>query len=306
MRLPFIINTLTNILLVYINIFLLYPAFLNKKLNHLKYWSVVFIVLLLGGLLKAVISQSFCIFYFSKISDEVPFGASVAVQSFILGLLLLISVLYCFIKGYLKSNLTNLRLSEEKSLMELKYLKAQINPHFLFNTLNNLYSTAIKNNDDDTATGIAKLSQIMRYMLKDVNEKTIALDKEIEYLKSYIELEKMRFSETDDIDIRFDIKGCPSDVFVPPFLFIGFVENAFKYGIYYKSKSFIFINFEIEEHSFSFAISNSVHQTYQVNKNGVGLKNVRERLQLAYPGKYNLQITDNGNVFNVLLSVNVN
>ena len=190
--------------------------------------------------------------------------------------------------------------------MELKYLKAQINPHFLFNTLNNLYSTAIKNNDFETATGITKLSQIMRYMLKDVNEKTIALDKEIEYLKSYIELEKLRFSETDDIDIRFNINGCPSDIFVPPLLFIGFVENAFKYGVDYKSKSFIFINFEIVENSFSFTISNSIHLTNQVNKNGVGLKNIRERLQLIYPGNYNLQITENGNVFNVLLSVNVN
>lgn len=305
MHLPMLVNTFLNILLVYLNIFFLYPAFIHKKLSLRQYWLIILIVVIFGAIIKAGICHAFCLYNFSRISDEVNFGTLIVIESLILGLLLFLSVLYCFIKEYFKNNLTNRKLAEEKLTMELKYLKAQINPHFLFNTLNNLYATAIKNNDYETATGITKLSQIMRYMLKDINEKEITLDKEIEYLKSYIDLQKMRFSETDDINIRFDVQGNPFDISVPPFLFIAFIENAFKYGINYKKKSFIDIHFEIRKNVFSFTISNSIHQQIEVQKHGVGLKNIRDRLLLLYPDNHKLEITDKNNIFHVLLEVNI-
>jgi LytS/YehU family sensor histidine kinase len=143
-------------------------------------------------------------------------------------------------------------------------------------------------------------------MLKDVNEKEIALDKEIEYLKSYIDLQKLRFSDTDDIDIRFNVRGNPFDSYVPPFLFIGFIENAFKYGINYKKNSFIDIHFEISKGSFCFSISNSIHRLHEIPQHGLGLKNIRDRLQLLYPEKYKLDINETNNIFTVVLEVNLN
>ena len=211
--------------------------------------------------------------------------------------------MFCIVKEWIKNKITERKLKEEKLSLELKYLKSQINPHFLFNTLNNLYSVALKNNDNETATGIAKLSHIMRFMLDDVNENMILLDKEINYLESYIALQRLRFSGKDDINISFDIQGDTANVKIPPFVFIVFIENAFKYGINYKKHSYINILFVLSDNTLRFNIKNSIHYTNEIQNSGIGLKNIKERLDLLYSGNYNLEITSDKNTFNIDLII---
>ena len=183
---PLIVSVLINILLVYSNMFILFPAYSHKRLNLLRYSFVMIIIVVLISYIKVKIDTLFIQYYFSKApTDEFErFWLEIIVDSFFV----IQSVLYRIVKEWIKNKIIERKLVEEKLSLELKYLKSQINPHFLFNTLNNLYSVALKNNDNETATGITRLSHIMRFMLDDVNENMIPLDKEINYLTSYLDL----------------------------------------------------------------------------------------------------------------------
>jgi sensor histidine kinase YesM len=300
-RMPLIVSVLINILVVYSNMFILFPAYSQKKINLIRYSFALIIILVLTILLKVKIDSLFVQHYFSKTADDITdrFLFEFIINSFFITQ----SVLYCIVKEWIKNKLIERKLIQEKLSLELKYLKSQINPHFLFNTLNNLYSVALKNNDNETATGITKLSNIMRFMLDDVNENLIPLDKEITYLQSYLDLQRLRFSEKDDIIISLDIHGDTANIKIPPFMFIVFIENAFKYGINYKKHSFINIQFVILNDSLRFYIKNSIHYTSELNNSGIGLKNVKDRLELLYPDSYNLEISNANNIFSVELGI---
>jgi LytS/YehU family sensor histidine kinase len=300
---PFISNVLFNIILVYSNIFLLFPAYRTGKLTRPQYLMTLLGIVLISAGIKSGINYLFCWYYFSRLFSTMSFRELYITEFVIAAFFLIQSVLYCVVKEWIKNNIINRKLIEEKLTLELKYLKAQINPHFLFNTLNNLYSIALRNNDSETAAGLTKLSGIMRYMLNDLNENEITLDKEINYLKNYIDLQKLRFSENDDIKINFDIQTDSSEMLIPPFLFIVFVENAFKYGIDFRKQSFIDIKFEIRGNSFRFNIRNSIHCRNDGQKNGLGLKNIKERLELIYGADHKLEIINNNDTFNVDLKI---
>ena len=302
---PFIANTLFNILLVYSNIFLLFPVYTRKKLNGFQYASLMVAIVAISGILKCEINNAFSWYYFSAPFSKVAFRELLYTELIIAAFFAIQSILYCAVKEWIRNGIVNRKLIEEKLTLELKYLKAQINPHFLFNTLNNLYSSALKNNDNETATGLTKLSEIMRYMLNDVNQKEITLDKEIDYLKSYIDLQKLRFSEKDDISISFETRGETSEIKIPPFLFIVFVENAFKYGINFRKHSFINIRFEVSTHDLKFNIKNSVHYKNEMPQQGVGLKNIKDRLALLFHDNHKLEIIHENNTFNVDLEINL-
>src|SRR4030042_3730971 len=229
LTLPLIISVIINILIVYLNIFFLFPAMNKKKITPVFYSLLLIILINLMALLKVMIDSQFIWYYFSK---EASHQSGRYLMALIVNLFFAVqSLFYCIVKEWIKKKIIERKLVEEKLSLELKYLKSQINPHFLYNTLNNLYSIALKTNDNETAVGITKLSNIMRFMLNEVDEKMILLEKEVGYLRSYIELQKLRFSEKDDVDISFEIEGDVSDIRIPPFIFIVFIENAFKYGI---------------------------------------------------------------------------
>lgn len=301
---PLIISVLINIFIVYSNIFLIFPAYRNKRLSLLNYLLALGLIVVAFAILKVKADNQFVRYYFSRESSEggVGYFMEIIVNSFFA----IQSLLYCIVKEWLKNRIIERKLKEEKLSMELKFLKSQINPHFLFNTLNNLYSVALKNDDNETAAGITRLSQIMRFMLDEVNEKMIPLEKEIQYLESYIDLQKLRFSSKDDIKINFDVYGSKSNIRIPPFILIVFVENAFKHGINYKKHSFIDIKFQLsEDNRLRFNIKNSIHNSKESEKSGIGLKNIRERLELLYPGNYDLQISSDSNTFNLELIINL-
>jgi len=300
-RMPLIISVLINVSLVYINVFVLFPAYRNKKLNRATY--VLILTLIVAGLaiLKVKVDSAFMRLYFSRIvlTEHERIGIGLIVNLFFA----VQSVLYCIVKEWIRNRENERRLREEKLTLELKYLKSQINPHFLFNTLNNLYSVALKNKDEETAKGITKLSNMMRFMLDGFDEDLISIEKEITYLTSYLDLQKLRFSEQDDVTINFDVKGDITGIRIPSFIFIVFIENAFKYGIDYKKHSFVDIKFEVSDNTLKFNIRNSILKTGDLLNPGIGLKNIRERLDLLYPGNYKLEIASENNIFNLDLTI---
>ena len=196
-------------------------------------------------------------------------------------------------------------METEKLNSELAFLKSQVNPHFLFNILNNICSLARKKSDE-TENSIIKLSQIMRYMLYESKDEKVALEKEIEYLQNYIELQRLRISDT--VRISFGIEGTPENYFIEPMLLIPFVENAFKHGISYVDDSGIVIRLIMDKQTIRFIVENKIVKKNDENihsDSGIGLKNVKRRLDLLYPGKHELLITDDHVKYLVDLKINL-
>jgi two-component system, LytTR family, sensor kinase len=209
------------------------------------------------------------------------------------------------ISQWLKSEQRAKEIANEKLHAELSFLKAQINPHFLFNTLNNIYALASAQSDQ-TAPAVMKLSSIMRYVLTEASHDLVPLEKEILFTTHYIELQKMRL--TDKTKIEFVINGDPLGREIAPLLLLPFVENAFKYGVSTRECSPINILLDIKEESLFFSISNHKHfnSTLRTADNtGIGISNTRRRLDLLYPGRYELIINDKSNEFTVHLNIPV-
>ena len=187
---------------------------------------------------------------------------------------------------------------------ELHLLKSQINPHFLFNTLNNLFGLARKQ-DPGTADGIAHLSHLMRYMIYDGMVETIELDKEVEQIQRIIELQKLRFSSGDSIQIEFSTEGELMSFRIPPMILIPFVENAFKHGIDLNASSFIRIRLSVLNRQMDFSVENSVHGAPKEadTHSGIGLQNVKRQLEILYPGTHELDIQEGSETFRIHLII---
>jgi sensor histidine kinase YesM len=188
-----------------------------------------------------------------------------------------------------------------KSTADLQFLRSQINPHFLFNALNTLYGTALKERSEHTAEGIQRLGDMMRFMLHENNLDFIPMNKEIEYLRNYIALQKIRTQSSPDILIEDNIDEATCNRTIAPMLLIPFVENAFKHGISLNEKSWIRIMLECSDETINFEVRNSVHSSIESDTEqegpGIGLINVRDRLKLLYPGRHELRIGDDKNEF---------
>ena len=196
-------------------------------------------------------------------------------------------------------------ISKQQLEMELNLLKTQVNPHFLFNTLNSIYSLAIANNQK-TADAVIKLSRIMRYTLEDCKGKDVELQQEIDFINSYIELQKLRL--TNNNSICFTANGNISTARIAPFVFIPFIENAFKYGISTHRSSSINASIKAEHNKVIFTCAND----YQANtvqrqeSTGMGINNARRRLELLYNKRHELSILSDDNRFSVSLTINLN
>ncbi len=194
-----------------------------------------------------------------------------------------------------KTNLEN-----EKLTAELAFLKSQINPHFLFNSLNNIYSLAYQKSAK-TPEAILKLSEIMRYMLYESNDNMVSLAKEIRYLENYIELQKLRFK--DESFVHLDISGDPENQTIMPLVLISFVENAFKHGVATDEKSPIRITIKIESGKLFFRVINRKSDFNKDETGGIGLLNVHRRLDLIYKDKYKLTIDNSTDYYSCVLNL---
>ncbi|PWT70835.1 MAG: hypothetical protein C5B59_19325 [Bacteroidetes bacterium] len=214
------------------------------------------------------------------------------------------------INKWLQTERRNKQIENEKLQAELSFLKAQINPHFLFNTLNNIYSLA-EVKSDETGTAVLKLSNIMRYVLTEAKNDQVSLEKEIQFITDYLELQKIR--TTDKTCIGFTIAGDPTGKQISPMLFLPFVENAFKYGVSTREMSPISILLEIHNNNGSgdsiyFRIKNNKHlvaNSSPIDKTGIGINNTRRRLDLLYPNHYDLKIEDAASSHTVHLNIDL-
>lgn len=187
---------------------------------------------------------------------------------------------------------------------ELTFLRSQISPHFMFNILNNLVSLARKKSDD-LEPAIMNLSQLMRYMLYESDDHKVFLSKEIEYIKSYINLQMLRFGS--NVKLNIAIQGDTDLYTIEPMLLIPFVENAFKHGTGMVEHPVIdiSINVDADTHLMHFKVTNKVSpmDVSKDNNSGIGISNVRRRLAILYPGKHNLDIVNEGEIFTIELSI---
>ncbi|MCX6242914.1 MAG: histidine kinase [Bacteroidetes bacterium] len=191
----------------------------------------------------------------------------------------------------------------QKQVSELALLRSQVNPHFFFNTLNNIYSLVYQKSDD-APEAVMKLSSIMRYMLYDATTDKVLLEKEIEYLKSFIELEKLRLRNKEFVSL--DINGSAEGLTIAPMLLIPFVENAFKHASRTVPAPGIIVRLDIRPIEIKFEVKNFIRKNQQAptdQQGGIGLSNIRRRLELLYPQKYSLDIKPDGDVFCVKLII---
>jgi two-component system LytT family sensor kinase len=216
------------------------------------------------------------------------------------------AAIYLFKRMYLIQQ-HSLNLEKEKLEAELKFLKSQIHPHFLFNTLNNLYALTLKKSDKAPEM-VIQLSNLLEYTLYSGKESEVGLNEELKQIRGYIDLEKLRFGNR--LNINTEIDGNIDGLMIAPLLLLPFVENSFKHGASTDLKSpFIEIKADVKENKLRFSISNSTGSESSKNegyKEGIGLKNVKRRLELLYPRKHSLEINQKQNIFNVNLTLELN
>ncbi len=217
------------------------------------------------------------------------------------------SVIYSVIQYVSESHKRLREMAIQKTKVELSALKAQINPHFLFNVLNNLYGTAIVEDSPKTAEGIQQLSSIMRHVVEGTKNERISAEKEVQFLYDFVELNKMRIPKRDNIRINVSIDWDEQPTQIAPLLVIPYIENAFKYGISITQESFIDLNFKIKDQKLSFSCRNSIIKQFDKLEVGTstGLENTKRRLMLNYPHKHSLKISNENTIFEVALEVNL-
>ncbi|MDH7446121.1 sensor histidine kinase [Aquimarina sp. 2201CG14-23] len=219
------------------------------------------------------------------------------------GLLFLVLPGYIILSWIFEKWLLIKKLKNENTHAELTMLKNQVNPHFFFNTLNNLYGLTVEKSDQAPEV-VLKISDMMRYSIYEGQKDTVLLVDELEYLKNYIELHKIRHYE--ELDIRFDHKIEDENYRVTPLLYIILLENAFKHGIENLTENlYIHINLIAEDNRILFSIENSFDSSQICETTGIGLKNLKRRLELIYPDKHQLLVVNNDNIFRVQLDLNI-
>ncbi len=206
------------------------------------------------------------------------------------------------LKRWIDAENSAVELENQRLSAELSFLKSQVNPHFLFNTLNNIYALSV-NNDPVASESILKLSHLLRYLLQEAQSETVSINKEIEHLKQYIDLQKLRL--TKKVNVNFEVATDSSGFSIAPLLLLPFVENAFKYGISAHEASKIDIILTFKASVFEFIVKNTLNNgsIAEIESTGIGVENVRKRLELSYPGNYELLIKNNAVSHSVYLKI---
>lgn len=217
-------------------------------------------------------------------------------------MIMVLSVPIIIAYEWFRQNAALATLAKEKSATELSLLKQQINPHFFFNTLNNLYALSITH-DKQTPEVIMQLSELMRYVIYRGKEETVRLKEEVKYIEDYIQLQQIRLHKK--LDFRFEKKLGEEELSIPPLLFIVLVENAFKHGIEpAENECFLHLSLKTTADTLTFSCSNSIEEQSTAAK-GIGLTNLRRRLALLYPDQNTLEITESEDRYEVVLQLKI-
>lgn len=298
-------NQVTFALIIsYLNYFIFLPRFLTRKNVWQYLMEFIFPFALL--MFMRIHTERYLIDGYTH-EEEYLYRTRFVVQLITTNLFIVIFVgMLRFAVDWFQLEGKRKELENEKLLAELNFLKAQINPHFLFNTLNNLYYLAYTKSDNTTEV-IAKLSQMMRYMIYDSNHSKVPLGKEIEYMENYISLERLRLN--NQIPINFELKGNTENVWIAPLIFITFLENAFKHGVSSNNpKAWVNISIELIDGQCIYMVENSKLEASaeEHEKSGIGLQNVQRRLELSYPGKHQLTMENKQDRYVVKLNLTLN
>lgn len=284
-----------KVIAVYINLYVLMPFFLKKKKNFTYGFWLLFTLFICGVIQTEVVRQMMR----WGIYDQVEYTLYTAHKTFRMIVTIAMVVGYAtvikILKNAYQTQQINQELKQERLTNELKFLKSQINPHFLFNALNNLYSLILMKSTKAEEV-VLKLADLLSYMLYETNQAMVALAKDIKYLKGFIELEKLRFGE--ELTVDFSSQGELQQVYIPPMLLMPLVENAFKHS---SGDEDTLVNIRINLHymhpQLSFEVENTVppmphtlDDTLPRRNSGIGLHNVKRRLELLYPQKHTLNI----------------
>lgn len=291
-------------ILFYLNAFWLIPVWLRKG----KWLPYLLMLLGVLCLFQGILELAFI--WTSPASDTRSIWQQFIQHDYLLTPVitgLTFSFGYAFTKDWILNNRLIEKLEAEKSAMELAFLKSQVDPHFLFNTLNTLYGMALEEESSNTAEGIAQLGTLMRYNLHDSQADQILLTKEIDYIRKYIALQQLRITGQNEIVFEVDItEGSREQVRIAPMLLIPFVENAFKYGISPTEKTRICATLVVRDNRLIMDMGNSIiAQPSETENGGVGLENVRNRLELLYPDQHLLRCGTSGNTFSVHLEIHL-
>jgi two-component system LytT family sensor kinase len=295
----FLVFGIVNIGLFYLNYLVLIPQYLDKK-KYKVYAAFVIGAIIVVGLSKYGMALIFKPITYVRMGKAMSFWQYSFSTSFTSIIFIFLSTVLKFTVDWFLNERIQRDLENQRLSAELSFLKSQINPHFLFNSLNSIYSLAYQKSDT-TPEAILKLSEIMRYMLYECNDNKVELTKELQYLQNYIDLQKIRFGNKAFID--FEVNGEVTDQHIVPLLLISFIENAFKHGIANDALSPIKLKINLEDGHLYFFIQNKKHTHNRDASGGIGLNNVRRRLDLLYPGKYNLDIRDEADTYTCQLSL---
>ncbi|MDX2172745.1 MAG: histidine kinase [Bacteroidota bacterium] len=208
-----------------------------------------------------------------------------------------VSIAFKLLIDQIENSLNKKIVLEEKTKAELNYLRAQINPHFLFNTLNNI-TALIHINPDKAEQSIIKLSKIMRAMLNSGTHQKIELATEIELLNSYVDLQKIRLNE--DTQLNYSVTGNLKSLFIEPLILINFIENVFKHGVG-EGKNIISVNISVNENLLHLTTENKITSDKKDDTSGIGMVNVKKRLNIVYKDKYRLTISSSNSIYKVNL-----
>ncbi|WP_342328924.1 sensor histidine kinase [Pedobacter sp. FW305-3-2-15-E-R2A2] len=278
-----------------------YPCYLRKSKIPQLIAGVVFtmaVFISMRYLLEEVLnrhffgfgnySQNTTVLYY--IRDNLYFGTSYIV----------IAAAVWSTQNAFKNEKMNQQLRVEAEKAELSFLKSQINPHFLYNTLNYIYSLALPVSDK-LAAAVIRLSDLMRYTLTESPDGKVSLLKEVDYLESYVELFRMRFDPL--FYVNFEVEGINDQQRMAPLLLIPFLENAFKHGVLNDPEHPVRITIKVIRQELKVSVFNKINQNQKDHSSGIGLINVQRRLYLIYPGKHDLEVQNDGKSYQVNLRI---
>lgn len=298
------INSLAFGLLFYFNLYYLAPRFYCQK-HYLKYFGAVLLLLIGFHFLKPfdnLLKDYFRYFgmHVGQIEPYDPTRIDVFSNVFFF-VVMSLSLAIRVIKRWQESEKRILQAEADKANAELSFLKNQINPHFLFNTLNNIYSLSVVQ-DPKTSLSIMKLSNLMRYIADDAIKDFISLEREAAYIRDFIDLQKLRLGQNMQVD--FTVTGNTENKSIAPLILMSFVENTFKYGVTTREPATIAISLFSDEKKITFFCQNKILvQQHRVESTGIGLANTRHRLNMIYPGRHTLEIDDSNGLFTVNLTL---
>lgn len=288
----------------YLSLYWLMPVYFNRR----RYYFFSFLTLVLLVLAAAIMTGGIWGIYQLE-GIKFPVTLYQEYSYVLIGNFYTTFIIVAFrsIKDKIRSDRRTAALEKEKTENELRFLKSQMNPHFLFNAINSIY-VLIKKDPDFAGLTLVKFADMLRYQLYECNADVIPIEKEISYLENYIQLEKLRKGEM--VNTNFTVSASTGKFSIAPLLLIPFVENAFKYVSSCPGKNnFVMVDLNYQDNIFELSVENSMDEDAMMPKEkawgGIGLENVRRRLQLIYDGCHALDISTKDDVFSVLLTIKI-